>query len=342
MILVTGGTGLVGTYLLYELTRKGHKVRVLLRPGKKPYDTRTILHCVSAENERHLIDQIEWTEGDVLDPYSLNQAMQGVEYVYHCAALVSFNPRDLKTMLDVNIEGTANVVNACLENGVKKLCHVSSIAALGQAEKGELINENAKWKTSRNNSGYAISKYGGEREVWRGIEEGLNAVIVNPSVIIGAGCHHRATNQLFHGIKKFLPFFTSGVNGYVDVRDVVNAMILLMESNISSERFVLNAENLSMKDFFSKAADCLGKPHPKIAVNTGVLNVIAWLDEARSRISGARPLITSENVRAAMAKSYYSADKFKSGFNYTFISIADSLKNTFRVLDSGPKTEGRK
>jgi dihydroflavonol-4-reductase len=334
MILVTGGTGLVGTYLLYELTRKGHKVRVLLRPGKKPYDTLTILNCVSTDKEQNLIDQVEWVDGDVLDPYSLKQAMQGVDYVYHCAAMISFNPRDLKSMLDVNIEGTANVVNACLENGVKKLCHVSSIAALGQAEKGEMINENAKWKTSRSNSGYAISKYGGEREVWRGIEEGLNAVIVNPSVIIGAGCHHKATNQLFHKINKFLPFYTPGINGYVDVRDVVNAMILLMESTISSERFVLNAENLSMKDFFSKAADCLGKPHPKIALNAGLLSTIARLDELRSRIIGARPLITRENVRAAMAKSYYSADKFQSAFNYTFIPVEDSLKNAFRILQN--------
>ena len=168
MILVTGGTGLVGSYLLYELTRKGHKVKALLRPGTKPYETRKILSCLSAENE-HLIDLVEWVEGDVLDPYSLQQAMQGVEFVYHCAALISFTPCDQNKMIEVNIEGTANVVNACLENGIKKLCHVSSIASLGQPEKGETIDENAKWKTSRLNSGYAISKYGGEREVWRGI-----------------------------------------------------------------------------------------------------------------------------------------------------------------------------
>ena len=139
-------------------------------------------------------------------------------------------------------------------------------------------------------------------------------------------------NKMFHGIKKFLPYFTSGVNGYVDVRDVVNAMILLMASNLSGERFVLNAENLSMKDFFSKAADCLGKPHPKIAVNAGLLNTIAWLDEMGSRITGRRPLITCENVRSVMSKSYYSADKFKSGFNYTFIPVENSLKNAFRIL----------
>jgi dihydroflavonol-4-reductase len=332
MILVTGGTGLVGSYLLYELTRRGHKVRALLRPGKKPYDTRKLFNCLSVENE-HLIDRVEWFEGDVLDPFSLQQAMQGIDYVYHCAAFISFNPRELKEMLAVNIEGTANVVNACIENGVKKLCHVSSIASLGQAEKGEMINENAKWKTSRINSGYAISKYGGEREVWRGIEEGLNAVIVNPSIIIGAGCHPKATNKLFHSIKKFIPYYSSGVNGYVDVRDVVAAMILLMESAISSERFVLNSENLSLREFFIKAADILGKPHPRIAINDSVMLVIGWLDEMRGRLTKSSPLITRENVRSALSKSFYSAEKFKSAFNFTFIPMTESLIEAFRVLN---------
>lgn len=336
MILVTGGTGLVGSYLLYELTRKGHKVRALLRPGKKPYDTRKLFKCLASENE-NFIERVEWVEGDVLDLFSLHQAMQGVEYVYHCAALVSFNPQQLKEMLAVNIEGTSNVVNACLENGIKKLCHVSSIASLGQADKGEMINENAKWKTSRLNSGYAISKYGGEREVWRGIEEGLNAVIVNPSVIIGAGCHPRATNQLFHSIKSFIPFYSEGVNGYVDVRDVVGAMVLLMESSISGERFVLNAENLTLKEFFSKVADILGKPHPHIALNGSLMTTIAWMEEMRARLSRSRPLLTRENVRAAMSKSYYSADKFKTAFGYSFIPVTESLNRALRILEKASK-----
>jgi nucleoside-diphosphate-sugar epimerase len=332
MILVTGGTGLVGSYLLYELTRKGHKVKALLRPGKKPYETRKLFNCISTENE-HLIDQVEWVEGDVLDPFSLQKAMQGVDYVYHCAAIISFNPRELKSMLAVNVEGTANVVNACLENGTKKLCHVSSIASLGQAEKGEMIDEKAKWKTSRVNSGYAISKYGGEREVWRGLEEGLNAVIVNPSVIIGAGCHRKATNKLFHNIKNFLPYYVPGINGYVDVRDVVNAMIILMESTVSGERFVLNSENLSLRDFFIKIADILGKPHPRIALNSLVMNTVAWLDEMQARLTRSKPLLTRENVRASMSKSYYSAEKFRAAFNYSFVPMADSLSEAFRVLD---------
>jgi dihydroflavonol-4-reductase len=336
MILVTGGTGLVGSYLLYELTRKGHKVKALLRPGKKPYETRKLFNCFSAGNE-HLIDLVEWVEGDVLDPFSLQQALQEVDYVYHCAAMISFNPRELKAMLAVNVEGTANVVNACLENGIKKLCHVSSIASLGQSEKGEIIDENAKWKTSRTNSGYAISKYGGEREVWRGIEEGLNAVIVNPSVIIGAGCHRKATNKLFHNIENFLPYYVSGINGYVDVRDVVNAMILLMESPVIGERFVLNSENLSLKEFFTKVASILGKPHPRIALNGGIMNFVAWIDEMRGRLTKSTPLLTRENVRASMSKSYYSADKFRSAFHYIFIPMNESLTEAFRILDGMKK-----
>ncbi len=333
MILVTGGTGLVGSYLLFELTRKGHKVRALLRPGKKPYDPQKIFDCLPDKKNKSLISQVEWFEGDVRDPFSLEQAMQGIDYVYHCAALVSFDPRDLKEMLAINVEGTANIVNACLQNGIKKLCHVSSIASLGQAEKGEMIDENAKWKTSHDNSGYAISKYGGEREVWRGIEEGLCSVIVNPSNIIGAGCQARATNKLFRNIKSFLPFYTPGVNGYVDVRDVVNAMILLMESTVSGERFVLNSENLSLRDFLIKAADILHKPHPRIALNGSILNVVAWLDEMRAWVTKSNPLITRENVRASTSKSYYSAEKFRNTFNYSFNPIADSLAEAFRIID---------
>jgi len=332
MIFVTGGTGLVGSHLLYQLARKGYKVTALLRPGRKACDIRNIFDCFTSDSQT-LLEKIKWVEGDMLDPLSLHMALQEVEYVYHCAAMISFNPRDYKEMLRVNVEGTANLVNACLENGIKRLCHVSSIAALGHPEKGELIDENAKWKTSRRNSGYAISKYGGEREVWRGIEEGLNAVIVNPSVIIGAGCQLKATNRLFINMKNFLPFYTSGVNGYVDVADVVKAMMLLMESNICGERFVLNGENLSLREFFVKAADILGKSHPFIPLNPILLKSVAFIDEIRGRCTGSKPLITRENVRAAISKSYYSAEKFRKKFDYEFIPVSESLKTAFTFLE---------
>jgi dihydroflavonol-4-reductase len=331
MILVTGGTGLVGSYLLHQLTAQDKPVRALLRHGKRPYRTEHLYSCLpgTKPGQENLV---EWVEGDVLDPYSLHDAMKGVDTVYHCAAFISFDPRDRKRMLDVNIGGTAHVVNACLENGVGRLCYVSSIAALGQAENGDLIDENARWKTSSANSGYAVSKYGGEREIWRGMEEGLKGVIVNPSVILGAGCHAKATNRLFHNMKHFLPVYTKGINGYVDVRDVVKAMIMLTESSVSGERYVLNSENLSLYELFSMAADLLGKPRPRLALHPGLLHLIAGMDELRGRITGKRPLLTRENVSAAMAQSWYSSDKIRKDFGFTFIPAKESLAEAFRVL----------
>ncbi|MDP4292032.1 MAG: NAD-dependent epimerase/dehydratase family protein, partial [Bacteroidota bacterium] len=186
MNFVTGGTGLLGAYLLLELTRRGDKVRALRREGGS---LKTVENIFRANDDRaeELLGQIEWVKGDVCDIFSLEDALDGVEYVYHCAALVSFDPRDREKMMRVNVDGTANVVNASLAKGVKKLCHVSSIAALGRAEPGQAVDEKTAWKSSKQNSNYAISKYAGEREVWRGTEEGLKAVIVNPSIIIGMG-----------------------------------------------------------------------------------------------------------------------------------------------------------
>lgn len=332
MILVTGGTGLVGSYLLHALTRRGQKVRALLRPGVRAHDPGQLFECFSP-GEGHLAALIEWVEGNVLDPYSLNEAMKGVDLVFHCAAMVSFNPRDLHTMLRVNIDGTANVVNACLANGVKKMCHVSSIAALGQGESGEPADENARWKTSRTHSGYAISKYSSEREVWRGIEEGLNAVIVNPSVIIGAGCQPGASNRIFRNMQKFLPFYTKGTTGYVDVRDVASAMIMLMNSDVTAERFVLNSENLSVREIFGKAAGILHRRHPYIALNNTLLMIVSVFDEFRALVTGSRPMLTRENTRAALQESFYSSEKFRNTFDFRFIPVEQSLRDMFEVLD---------
>ena len=330
MILVTGGTGLLGTYLLYELTSKGEHVKALIRPGHHREDLRNIFGCFNSHPSQYSL--IEWVEGDVLDFYSIHEALQGIEKVYHCAALISFDPRDNPAMLRTNAEGTANLVNACLQQGVRKLCHVSSIASLGRPEQGGIIDENSRWKTSKRNSGYAISKYGGEREIWRGIEEGLDAVIVNPSVILGAGCLPKATNPLFRGMEKMLPFYNDGVNGYVDVRDVARAMILLMESPVSGERFVLNSENLSIREFFTRAASVLGKKPPFLRIGKPVFSVLWRLEWLRSRITGKRALLTRENARSAQAKSYYSSEKFRSGFHYSFKPVNQSLAFAFGIL----------
>ncbi len=330
MILVTGGTGLLGTYLLNELTLKGEKVRALIRPGKQRDDLKNIFNCFKGTSGQ--LTRIEWVEGDVRDFYSLHTALEGIEKVYHCAAFISFDPRDNQAMLKTNVDGTANLVNACLQQGIKKLCHVGSIAALGRSEQEGIIDENSRWKTSKRNSGYAISKYGGEREVWRGIEEGLNAVIVNPSVILGAGSLPEATNSLFLNIEKMLPFYNEGVNGYVDARDVAKAMILLMDSPVSGERFVLNSENLSLREFFSKAAEVLGKKPPSVRLGTLAFSAIWRLEWLRCRIAGQRALVSRENVRSVQAKSFYSAEKFSKQFNYSFIPVEQSLAFAFGIM----------
>jgi dihydroflavonol-4-reductase len=330
MILVTGGTGLLGSYLLYELTLKGLRVRALVRKHRDPSELGRIFQCMNGTEAQHSL--IDWVEGDINDFYSVYKAMEGVQQVYHCAAYISFDPRDRKKMLTTNIEGTANIVNACLQLGVEKLCHVSSIASLGRPEHGGTIDENARWKTSRLNSGYSISKYGGEREVWRGIEEGLKAVIVNPSVILGAGSHPKATNRLFHSIEKMIPFYNKGVNGYVDVKDVARAMVLLMDSDISGQRYILNAENLSLQELFIVAAKILGKRPPYIPIGRIAMSLAWRLEWVRSRVTGKQALVTRENLRSARAKSFYTSEKFSKQFNYSFIPVEESLTDAFRIL----------
>ncbi len=331
MILVTGSTGLVGSYLLYELTRSGQNVRALYRSQKTRCAPVDIFKNLT-DHPAELLSRIEWVDCDVLDVYGLDQAMQGITRVYHCAAIVSFDPRQKKQLLQTNIGGTENVVNACLRHGVEKLAYVSSIAALGEPESGQLIDETAKWATSGKNSVYAISKYGGEREVWRGIEEGLNAVIVNPSVILGAGSHPRAVNSLLYGIHELTRFYTNGVTGYVDVKDVVGALILLMNSEVKNERFILSSENVSFREIVAAVAQIANKPKPGIPLNRHLLSLACGFDYLRSKLSGKKQLLTPDSIRSALAKTYYSSEKFKKQFSFEFIPVKESLRTTFEML----------
>ena len=249
MNLITGSTGLVGTHLLLELAKKHDKIRATHRASsdlQSVYET----FALYVDDPGIYYDKIEWIEADVTDFDALIQALDGVEYVYHTAAFVSFDPRYRHTMNQINVEGTANLVNACLEKKVKKLCYVSSTAALGNAPSGELIREDMIWTHSKNISSYSVSKYQYEMEVWRGMAEGLQAVIVNPSIIIGPGDWNRSSSYLFSAVWKGMKFYTEGVTGYVDIRDVVHTMINLMVGDFSSERYTVSAENLSYRQVF--------------------------------------------------------------------------------------------
>jgi nucleoside-diphosphate-sugar epimerase len=266
-----------------------------------------------------LLKQIEWVNGDICDIFSLEDALEGIEYVYHCAAMVSFDPKDRAQMMRVNIEGTANVVNASLTKGIKKLCHVSSIAALGRAEEEKMVTEETAWKSTKQNSNYAISKYGGEREVWRGTEEGLNAVIINPSIIIGMGDPKKGSSKLISTVDGISLFYSNGINGFVDVRDVAHAMVLLMESPIRNERFIVNGDNYSYRRLFELIALNLNKPKPRYALPN--LLLAAWwrIEKLRGWLTGSNPIITKETARTSRHQYHYSGEKLtkKTGFNYT-------------------------
>jgi nucleoside-diphosphate-sugar epimerase len=272
-----------------------------------------------------LLSSIQWLEGDVTEVYTLQDAMQGVEVVYHCAGKVSFNRGDDAALFRINTDGTANVVNEALIAGVKKLCHVSSIATLGRTDGDAPVDEETHWRNSSDNTPYAISKYSGEREVWRGIAEGLPAVIVNPSVIIGAGDWNQSSAKLFRTVDKGLKYYTEGVNGFVDVRDVARCMVLLTESDTVNERFILSSENLSYRELFNTMADALRKPRPNIRVGV-ILSEIAWRWESvKSLLTGQSSVITRETAKTANSKFFYKNNKLRERLNFSFLPMKQSI-----------------
>ena len=330
MILVTGGTGLLGSHLLVELARTGKKTRALKRKSSNLDRVRKVFSYYDT-NPDELLKKIEWIEGDLMDFGSIDDSLDGIKEIYHAGAVVSFFPSDHKSMLKVNIDGTANLVNLALEKKIEKFCYVSSVATLGRADNQGLTDETTYWKNSKKNSQYAVSKYGAEREVWRGMEEGLNAVIVNPSVILGPGFWND-NSGLFRLVWQGLKYYTRGVNGYVDVKDVVSAMILLMDQNRFGERFVVSAENLSYQEVFSTMAKYLGKQAPTVNVPP-VLSQIAWRVEAiRSFILKSRPEVTREMAITASQKYYFSNEKLKKSINFRFISIEDSISEICKIF----------
>lgn len=330
MILVTGGTGLLGSHLLFELVRSGKPVRAIYRKSSNREMVKKIFSYYD-RNPLELYDRIEWVEADLMDFGSVEEALEGIDEVYHAGAVVSYFPKDHKKMLMVNIEGTANLVNLSLEKKINKFCYVSSIATLGRADTNNFCDEETFWKPSKKNSVYSISKYGAEREVWRGMEEGLKAVIVNPAMILGPGFWEEKSG-LFRVVWEGLKYYTHGVNGFVDVRDVVKVMILLMEQKQFGNRFIVSSENLSYQRFFELVAKHLGKPAPSINV-LPVMTHIAWRVEAvRSFIMRTRPEVTREIAITTTQKYNYSNEKIRKAINFEFMSVEQSIQDICRIF----------
>jgi len=335
MILVTGGTGLVGAHLLYELTKSGNRVKALRRQQSNTDWVRKIFSYYTDQAER-LFDQIEWVEGDILDYLSLEETLKGVTCIYHCAAIVSFHGDDHDIMLNNNVKGTGNLIDAALHNGVSRFCHVSSIAALGKTQDGSEITEETYWTPSKRKSGYSLSKFFSEMEVWRGIEEGLDAVIVNPSIIMGPGNWEIGSPKLFQSIWKGLKYYTKGIAGFVDVRDVVKAMILLMDEqrfgDVKNQRFILNAGNLSYQDFFNKIADGLNKPRPRNFASDIKLHIAWRMAKAGSFFTGKPPVITREALSGTNQKNHYSGEKITRTIGFKYRSLDSSIADIAEIF----------
>ncbi len=331
MILVTGGTGLVGSHLLLELTGKYEQVRAIHRPGS---DVGRVLEVFSIylDSPQDRFRKIQWVPGDITDIDSVLEVMDEVEYVYHAAADVSFQPGSGSALLHNNVGGTANVVNACLEKNINKLCYVSSTAALGSAPAGAEVTEDLQWTTSKSRSMYSISKFQSEMEVWRGIAEGLKAVIVNPSIIIGPGDWKRSSSYLFTAVWKGMKFYTKGVTGYVDIHDVVHSMIGLMESGHLGERFTLSSENLSYHQVLKMIAEALGKKPPCIHA-TPFLISLAWrIDWLISNLTGKSRSITREAAKLSNKKAFFSNQKISEATGIKFIPVSQSIQDTARIF----------
>lgn len=326
MILVTGGTGLVGSHLLFKLVQQNESVRAIIRKKEKIEKVKKVFSFYSNDSDA-LIQKIEWVKGDMLDLYSLEEAFVGIRQVYHCAAEVSFDGREKNLIINANVQGTENVVNQCLRHKIEKLCHVSSIASLGESLNGEFIDENAKWSSTKNRSSYAVSKYKSEMEVWRGIQEGLNAVIVNPSVILGPGFWNAGIGSLFVKAAKGMKYYTQGETGFVDVRDVVDCMIRLMQSPINAERFVLNSENLGYKQLFYLLANEMKVDKPKYEATKNKLTFAVFLDFIANKLNIKKREITYDIIRASLSKSKYSNKKINEAINPTWISIETSVRD---------------
>jgi len=315
-VLLTGATGFLGAYVLERLLKKGYRVRALRRKDSP-------LDMVADIN-----DQVEWIEGDVTDVVSLEDAFQGITHVLHCAAMVSFHPRDALRMNQINTTGTGNIVNLSLEYGVKKLVHVSSIASLGRSKERTTLNEDSMWVQSPSNTRYAVSKYLSEQEVWRGHAEGLSVAIANPAVILGAGFWHAGTCKLFRQVDQGLRFWSIGRSGFVDVRDVADFLLLLLEQEINGERYVLSAQNYTFRELFSDIALALDRKPPSVKV-TPMLAEVAWRVEwLKEKLLGAEPVVTKESARSSLNQFLYENDKSLQVPGFQYRNLADTIRET--------------
>ncbi len=327
MILVTGGTGFLGSYIIKQLVEKGYGVRAIRRSNNTP-------SWISAD----IFNKVEWVEGDVLDVVALEDAMEGVDAIIHSAAVVSFAKKGRRNMYQVNVEGTANVVNMALEKNVRRMVHISSVAALGRTANGGHVNEEKKWEESKVNTHYAISKFKAELHVWRGISEGLDAVIINPGTILGYGDWHSSSCAIFKQVYDGFGWYTPGINGFVDVEDVARAAIILLESSITEQRFIVSGDTWSFKKLQDTISLHFGKKGPARKTTPFLLGIAWRMEKLKSLFTGKKPLLTKESARVAQSQTWFDNEKLLHTlpeFNYT--PLEETIKKACEKYSNGFK-----
>lgn len=330
--LVTGATGIVGSHLLVELALHG-PVRAIHRKGSDLSIVERVFRHYRTDADE-LLRRIEWVEADLLDVDALSDAMVGVRYVFHAAAMVSFDPRDSGAMQRVNVGGTTNVVNAALAHGVQRLCHVSSTAAIGHAAAGVLRDEDIPWEAQDKTSAYAIGKYEAELEVYRGIAEGLDAVIVNPCIIIGPGSSGRSSMTLVERVRKGTRFYPPGSNAVVDARDVAECMLKLAERGGAGERYLLVGENLSYRSLFDQLCAAFERPSPTIALQPWMLQLGWRFERIRSILTGSRPFITEATAHSSIIERSYSSAKAQALLGHRFRTAEEAALNMAQYMEA--------
>ena len=325
MILVTGGTGQIGSRLLLNLTKnKAYKVRAIYRNTQSLEKIRQ-LFVKHSDSGAAQFDTIEWIQADLSNIPALEKAFEGVTFVFHCAGLISFQPQDFDKLIEVNVQGTANIVNLSIDFGVKKLCYVSSVATLSTLPHTPIDEEN-DWNNEDNNTDYAISKHGAEMEVWRGSQEGLPVVIVNPSVVLGGDFADRGSGLLYKKVADGLRYYPAGATGFVGVDDVVRAMIALQFSEVIGERFVLNAANLTYQSLFEKIAKGLGVKAPTKKISHKVLRRFARLDGFLSFLGIKKRTLTLQTADALGLIRTYNGDKIKEFIDFQYSDIDEVIQ----------------
>ncbi|MEH6762518.1 MAG: NAD-dependent epimerase/dehydratase family protein [Maribacter arcticus] len=330
MVLVTGGTGLLGSHLLFKLVNDNIEVRALYRTSEKLDQVKKIFGYYSP-NANILFEKIDWIKADILDIPSLELAFVEVTHVYHCAAYISFNPSDFKLLERINREGTANVVNMCIALGVKKLCHVSTIGTIGRPISNKKATEETEWGRQHANP-YAITKHLAEMEVWRGAQEQLQTVIVNPGVILGPGFWESGSGTFFKTASKGYPFYPPGGSGFITVADVTRSMVNLMNSKITGERFILVARNLSYKEILSHITSTMGKKAPSKELKLWQLQLVKFGDQIRNIITGKARTITNSTIYGLQHPTKFDNSKVTNALEFEFEPLEETIKFSAKLF----------